>query len=139
MAVPIVLDNSVVMSWCFRDEASDYGGCVLALLPRTSALVPSIWPYEVANVLQVSERRKRLSKRDSARFLSLLARLPISIDQRLDVDVTARLLALARDTGLSSYDAAYLDLAVRTRSPLATLDNKLASAARRVGVDILSV
>ena len=132
-----VVDNSVVMSWCFKDETDNYGDAILEKLTAGVASVPSIWPLEVVNVLVVAERQKRLSESDSIRFLTLLSQLPIIVEYE-HPEMMKDLLALARSNNLSSYDASYLDLAIRKGIPLATLDNKLIDAARRIGVPILA-
>ncbi len=69
MSESFVMDNSVVMSWCFKDEISQYADAVLDRLQDSTALVPSIWPLEVVNVLLVAERKKRLREADSVRFI----------------------------------------------------------------------
>jgi len=132
-----VLDNSVVMSWCFRDADGGYADAVLERLAAAEALVPAIWPLEVANVLVAAERRGRLTEADSAHFLRLLSDLPISVHQEAPGRVTGEILALARETGLSSYDASYLDLAMREGIPLATRDEALGKAARRLKVPLV--
>jgi predicted nucleic acid-binding protein len=138
MVEQFVVDNSVVMSWCFKDETNNYADTVLDRLTESFAVVPSIWPLEVVNVLLVAERKKRLSESDSIRFLILLSQLPIVVEyERIDI-LMKELLALARANSLSSYDASYLDLAMRKGLPIATLDNKLINAARRIEVPILS-
>jgi predicted nucleic acid-binding protein len=136
MANLLVLDNSVIMAWCFRDVGEDYADIVLDSLVKHEALVPGIWPLEVANVLVAAERRGRLSETDSIRFLALLADLPLRVIQESPNRVTGEILALARETGLSSYDASYLDLAMREGVPLATLDQGLRKAAAKVGVEL---
>jgi len=73
MSNTFVVDNSVVMSWCFKDEANKYTDAVLDSMAESYAIVPSIWPLEVVNALLVSERRRRLSEADSTRFLTLLS------------------------------------------------------------------
>lgn len=138
MAECMVLDNSVIMAWCFRDVGDGYADAVLGSLAESEALVPGIWPLEVANVLVAAERRRRLTETDSARFLALLADLPIRVIQEPPQRVTGEILALARETGLSSYDASYLDLAMREGAPLATLDDGLRKAAGRVGVQLFT-
>ena len=138
MVEHFVVDNSVVMSWCFRDETNRYADSVLDKLTDASAVVPSIWPLEVVNVLLVAERQKRLSESDSARFLTLLSQLPIVVEYERPEMMMKELLALARVNDLSSYDASYLDLAMRKGIPIATLDNKLIKAARRIAVPILA-
>ena len=132
----MVIDNSVVMAWCFDDEANAFADTVLDRLGQTTALVPSLWPYEVINVLLVAERNKRLMHADSLRFVSLLNQLPIIIDHDPPEKRMNDLLAIGMSTGLSSYDAAYLHLAIRHDCPLATLDKKLTEAAKAVNVTL---
>lgn len=122
------------MAWCFEDEADRYTEHVLDELGRGRAVVPSLWPYEVVNVLLVAERRRRLRSDDSARFLALLARLPIEVDQPIALEHVPTLIAVAREHRLSAYDAAYLDLALRERLPLATRDTALGAGARAAGI-----
>ena len=136
MAEHFVVDNSVVMSWCFKDETNNYADIILHRLTEAVAVVPSIWPLEVVNVLIVAERQKRLSESDSIRFLTLLSQLPIIVEYERP-EMMKELLALARSNNLSSYDASYLDLAMRKGVSIATLDNKLIEAARRIDVPIL--
>ncbi len=132
-----VVDNSVVMSWCFEDEADRYADSVLDRLSGATALVPSIWPLEVVNILLVAERRKRLNASDSVRFISLLLQLPIVVEHGRAEQTMRDLIALGRAHNLSSYDASYLDLAMRKGVPIATLDGKLMEAAKAVDVKIL--
>jgi len=132
-----VMDNSVVMSWCFKDETNNYADQVLDRLTGATAVVPSIWPLEVVNVLLAAERQKRLSESDSIRFLTLLSQLPIVVEHERP-ETMQELLALGRTNNLSSYDASYLNLAMKKGLPLATLDNKLIQAAARVNVSLLS-
>lgn len=134
MTAELVIDNSVVMSWCFADEDNSYADQVLTALETLTAAVPAIWPLEVANVLLVAERRKRLGKADSIHFLELLHELPIEVIQESPQRMTGEIMALAREQQLSSYDASYLDLAMRKGLPLATLDAGLRNAAEQCGV-----
>lgn len=129
-----VLDNSIVMSWCFEDEYSEYGGAVLDSLDEGEAVVPAIWPLEVANVLLVAERRGRLAKADSSRFLALLAELSIVVEQERPERMLKEIMALARDQNLSAYEASYLDLAMRLGLPIASQDTSLLKAAKKCGV-----
>lgn len=132
-----VIDNSVVMSWCFQDETNKYADDVLGFLEEGIAYVPAIWPLEVSNVLLVAERRKRLSQADSSRFISLLNELPIIVDQESPERMLSEILALAREYKLSSYDASYLDLAMRKGLPVATTDINIIAAAKRSSVPII--
>jgi len=96
------------------------------------ALVPAIGSLEFCNVLLVAERRRRLKKGDSTRILELVRKLPIRGDPESSRRVFDDVLPLARDHGLSAYDASYLDLAMRSGLPLATQDRSLIRAARKV-------
>lgn len=129
-----VLDNSIVMAWSFADEVSDYADAVLDRLTVVSTVVPMLWPLEVANALLMGERRERSTEAETIRWISILNRLPIAIDDETTTRAWTDTLALARGHKLSVYDAAYLELAVRRRLPLATLDKPLKSAAVAVGV-----
>lgn len=133
-----VLDASVTLAWCFENEATPYTEAVLERLGDTEALVPAIWPLEVANVLLVGERRKRLTEADTAHFVELLATLPITVEEEGLTEALGPVLALAREQGLSANDASYLELAARRGLSLATQDRRLSLAATRVGVPLVS-
>ncbi len=130
-----VVDASVTMAWCFEDEATPATEAVLDRLRSERALVPAIWPLEVANVLLVAQRRGRVSEAQIGRFERLLTQLPIDVDET-STDI-ASLVALGRTHQLSSYDASYLLLAERAGLPLATLDDRLTQAAARAGVPLM--
>jgi predicted nucleic acid-binding protein len=134
-----VLDCSVAISWCFEDEVDVLSGAALEALRTSDALVPSLWPLEVANVLAVSERRQRLKPADSQRFLSLLAMLSITVDDEAPRRAFSDVLEIARTWRLSAYDAAYLELSLRTMSPLCTFDAALRESARAAGVPALDL
>lgn len=132
-----VVDNSVVMAWCFEDEAGTYTEGVLDQLRETQALVPVIWPLEVANVLLIAERRDRLSEAQAAHFAQLLQTLPILVEEADVARVLGPVLAVGRAHRLSAYEAAYLELAARHGLPLATQDARLRKAASNAGVAVL--
>lgn len=131
MSTRFVVDNSVVMSWCFEDEGNSYAEAVLESLESGEAFVPAIWPLEVGNVLLAAERKKRLSQAAVVRFLMLLGGLPISVEQETPERMLKEIVSLARQHRLSTYDASYLDLAMRLDLPLATLDASLTKAAKK--------
>lgn len=136
MAPRFVLDNSVVMAWCFEDAVNGYTDGVLDSLDAGEALVPSVWPLEVGNVLLVAERKSRLGKADSVRFLRLVSSLRIMVEQESPERMLKEIVALARGQHLSTYDASYLDLAMRAGLPFATQDASLRSAAKKCGVPL---
>ena len=133
-AMGFVLDNSIVMAWSFADETSVYADAVLNRLTAVRTIVPMLWPLEVANALLMGERRKRSTEAETIRWIGILNRLPIDIDDETNARAWNDTLALARGHKLSVYDAAYLELGIRLRLPLATLDEPLKSAAITVGV-----
>jgi len=137
MAKSFVVDNSIVMSWCFVDEVNSYADSILDRLSGATAYVPSVWPLEVVNVLLVAERKKCISEADSVRFISLLSQLPIFVQHESPKKMLKDLLGLARAHALSSYDVSYLDLAMTKGLPLATLDKRLRKAAFSVNVRVL--
>ena len=133
-----VLDASVALAWCFHDEATAASAALLdRLASDETAEVPAIWALEVANILVMAEKRKRLDAAAVALFVALLETLDLRADDAPAGRAFGEILALARREGLSSYDAAYLDLAMRRGLPLATRDKALVQAARRAGVAVI--
>ena len=133
----LVLDASVALTWCFKNEATAAADRVLGRLAAEAASVPAIWHLEIANVLALSERRGRITPAGSAEFIALLETLEIVIDEETPSRVFGRVLDLAREERLTTYDAAYLELAMRLGVPLASKDADLCDAAERLGVSVL--
>lgn len=129
-----VLDGSVTLAWYFKDEANPYADAIAARFPRGQAVVPAIWPLEVANAVLMGERRKRSTEVQAAKWLGYLGSLPIAVDDESATRAWSEVLSLARVHHLSAYDASYLELALRRGLPLATLDDKLKAAALAVGI-----
>jgi predicted nucleic acid-binding protein len=102
------------------------------------ALVPSIWPLEIANALLVAEKRKRIALAQVTALLRRISGLPISVMPIEAKQAFEQILPVARQQGLSEYDAAYLELALRQGLPLATLDRELRRSAQATGVVLLS-
>jgi predicted nucleic acid-binding protein len=138
MGEHLIVDNSVVMSWCFKDESNQYADAILDSLDESTAVVPPIWLLEVVNVLLVAEHRKCLSKADRVRFITLLTQLPITVEEEQPERMMKEILPLAHGRRLSSYDASYLDLAMRKGLPIATLDKGVRAAAKRTKVPIFA-
>jgi predicted nucleic acid-binding protein len=134
MRARFVVDNSIVMAWCFEDEGNGYAETVLESLASAEAFVPAIWPLEGGNVLLVAERKRRLSQASVVRFLELVGGLPITVEQETPERMLKEIVSLAREQGLSTYDASYLDLAMRLDLPLATQDTSLSKAAKKCKV-----
>jgi len=131
----IVLDASVTLSWCFPDEQTPSAMGVLDLLKAgDQALVPAFWCSEVLNSLLVGERRGRITANQTQSFLEDLLALRPTLDHASLERVFQDNQALCRQYGLASYDALYVELAKRSRSPLATLDKSQREAALAVGV-----
>lgn len=124
--MPYVLDASVAAAWFFPDEDDAIADEAIARLASDVALVPTLFWFEIRNLLVVGERRGRIVPADSALFLTRLDALPIEADQ---TPMSGDALSLARSHGLSVYDAAYLELARRRAIALATLDRRLSTAA----------
>jgi predicted nucleic acid-binding protein len=133
-----VLDCSVTMAWCFEDEFDEYAAAVLRALITGSAVVPPLWGLEIANVLLVAERRRRITPDASARFLELLHDLPVTVAEPDTPGDLGELLRLGRAHRLSAYDAGYLLVARRERLALATRDASLRAAARSAGIGIFA-
>jgi predicted nucleic acid-binding protein len=135
-----VLDASVTLAWCFPDEHTTYAEVSLDLLANgAEAMAPAIWPFEVANALLVGEKRKRVTVAQVTSILMRIADLPISVEPVQVGHAFQQVLALARQTDLTEYDAAYLELALRLGLPLATLDARLRKASKDAGIALLRI
>jgi predicted nucleic acid-binding protein len=132
--MPFVVDASVAACWLLPDETDHRADAAFARFPNDSALVPSLWWFEMRNILLSSERRGRLNPSTTVQFLSLLNNMPIQIDR--NPDETA-MMTLARRHKLTAYDASYLELAAREGLPLATLDSALMRAAKAESVEVI--
>ena len=131
-----VLDTSVTMAWLFEDEATRTTEAILDRLKDEEALVPTLWTYEVGNVLLMAERRNRITEAQGRRFTQLLESLPIHISDSHLKSFWNNAVVVAREHSLSVYDGTYLDLAMREGIPLATRDKALRKAARKLGIVI---
>jgi predicted nucleic acid-binding protein len=131
-----VLDNSVVCGWLLESQASDYADAMAERLQSEVAWAPALLRLEYANVLRTACKRRQMTARQAQEAIAVLAELPIEIDaQPPDAGM---LLALALRYELTSYDAAYLELALRRQIPVATCDDALAEAARLAGVGVVA-
>lgn len=134
-----VLDNSVAMRWHLESEKhvdQEYAEAVLLSLADTDAVVPNLWHLEATNVLLGAENRGDTTLGEIERFIAQLENLPLHIDPLTARQSFTRTMSLARAYKLSSYDAAYLELAIREGLPLATLDKDLIKAARKADIEI---
>jgi predicted nucleic acid-binding protein len=134
----LVIDSSAALSWCFEDEATPEFDLLFERVRDEGAVVPGLWHLEVANVLLQAEKRGRISPGDLAMRLELIAELPIATDTETATRAWREILALARTEGLTTYDAAYLELAMRRALPLQTKDGALIGAAERCRVTVSS-
>ena len=132
----IVIDAFVALARCFPDEASECPDGVLVALEGRAILVPVLWSVEMTNAVLMAERRKRVKQPKIRRFVELLDAQTVIMDSQSVTESVSNILPIAREYGLSVYDAAYLDVAVRHAVPLATLDSALQKAARKAGIEI---
>lgn len=122
--MPVALDASVTLSWCFPDENSHHGDAVLEAVRSHGAFVPPIWHYEVRNILVIGVNRGRIEGDDLFVFLDDLMNLPIETKP----SCFETCINLARKHNLSVYDAAYLELALTKSLKLESLDKALVKA-----------
>jgi predicted nucleic acid-binding protein len=125
--VSIVLDASVAVEW-FLPSPNKIAVIALDKVVADGAIVPALWRWEVQDVLRRLELAGRLTQ--SVDFIrSELRELPITVDDGL-TSLFGDEAAVAARYNLTLYDAAYLELALRLRAPLATNDKALVAAAK---------
>lgn len=132
-----ILDASIALSWCFIDESTPQTMALLERLEKETAKVPVIWPLEISNILLSAQRRKRISYADMIQYLEMFNIINIQIDLETVERSFHEITSLAYSEHLTAYDAAYLELAIRTGLPLATKDQQLQKASRQLGVQLL--
>lgn len=133
--MPFVIDNSVVSGWYLDNQATPYTQAIAERLQDDRVFAPALWELELTNVLQTSCLRQRLTAQRAQEILGHLSALPIEVDR--EAVPPRELLALALRFGLGSYDAAYLELALRRQLPIATQDAELRAAAVAAGVGVI--
>ncbi len=129
-----VLDASITMAWCFEDERTTYTEAVLQSLSEESCIVPQLWASEVANILQIGMKRKRITESEVINFCTMLSNLPILIDysQHKILDLFEK----CKTSDLTAYDTQYFYLAHDNQIPIATLDKKIKEAAQKLKIPL---
>jgi predicted nucleic acid-binding protein len=137
--VSFVLDASIALTWCFPDEEAQKAEEISERIAGgETVVVLAFWRHEILNALLVGEKRKRLTPELTSAFIDDLNRLPIKVDLRTTPeDVSKETQSLCRKHGLTAYDAAYLEIAVRQGYALATADEDLRRAAVAESVQLL--
>jgi predicted nucleic acid-binding protein len=135
--VSLVIDSSMTLAWYFEDEKTAASTAVLNRVAETGAVVPALWHLEVLNGLQVALRRGRITVAYRDASLDDLRSFVIAIDPGTNRQAWSATLRLCDQFGLTSYDAAYLELAQRRQLPLATLDGELIRAAQAENVQLV--
>jgi predicted nucleic acid-binding protein len=137
MTSDYVVDASVAMAWCFLDEATTATRTLYQELSKVTLTVPGWWYIELTNVLYLAEKKGRIPADRVAEFTLFVNGLQLEVDDLAPARAFSDLLPLCRLHGLTSYDAMYLELAHRRNLPLATLDELLRKAAKKIGVKLL--
>ena len=134
-----VLDASVALAWVVDRNPNLYAALVQQRVQAGErAIVPALWQLEVTSVLAAVQRRGVLSAAEVEEGLRYFEGFLAAQAEIISAFPGMReILRLARELGLTSYDALYVDLARREGLPLATLDKGLRAAATKAGVALL--
>lgn len=132
-----VLDSSAALAWVLKGERTARTEALLNQAGEHGATVTSLWPIEVANVLLTYERKSIITAAERASAMNVYAKLPITVDDQTGTRAWGSAYDLALAHKLTVYDAGYLELALRSGLPLATLDSALVRAATKLGVPVL--
>lgn len=139
MTASFVLDASLTFAWCFKDEETPASKQLLYRMSHESAVVPTLWYFEVANGLLVGERKGRITRQGAIEFMALLNGFDIELDEQGAERAFAYVFGAAHANSLTAYDAVYYDLAVRRRLPLASRDDDLRDAVVAAGLPVLGI
>ena len=133
----LVIDASLASAWCFPDERTGYtNGVLQAVSSSMEGIAPRLWAHEVRNSVLMGMRRGRIGEADAKEFLGSLSDLNIRLSDPVSYDDVFK---LAERHSLTFYDAAYLDVAIRERSQLASLDAAMCKAAVKAGIPLFEV
>jgi len=130
-----ILDCSVYISWCLREETIKESSKVLKSIIKNEIIVPSLWAYEVTNVLTISVRRYKLTVAETHSLINDIKLLPIEFDTPTIEDIS-NIFNIANEQKLSAYDAAYIELALRTNTPIASFDKEVVKVSEKLGIKI---
>ena len=130
----VVLDASAAVAWMYGEEPAEKGMELYSEVKLSGAVVPQIWKVEIANVLLTGLRKGRHDLPLVQEYIATFSKLRIVTDTYTGSHAWGSTLLLAARHKLTSYDAAYLELAARLRVPLATFDKALVRAAEIEGV-----
>jgi predicted nucleic acid-binding protein len=133
----VIADISVVLRWLFEEDQTAEALKILPLIQKQGLLVPPLWWCELENGILMGERRARKSPTEMSAFVKLVRSLPIQTDDIARHRVSDTIIALGRQRGLTAYDAAYVELAIRSGSALATFDEAIRRCAPGLGIKIL--
>jgi predicted nucleic acid-binding protein len=130
-----VIDASAAAPLLFADEADRLSSDGRALVMSAALAAPRHWPFETANMILLAQRRGRIDDAEKATCLAILRKLQVKLDEESEARAWSSSLELAQTDGLTVYDSAYLELALRIGYGLLTFDADLAVAARSRGVE----
>lgn len=134
---PIVVDASIAAALLIPDEWTARVPEVAQELIDSPLHAPLHWPIELASVMVTAERRKRVTAGERRLYLVKAAEFEMLLDIPL-IDPSTVISDLAIATGLSAYDAAYLELTERLGARLATNDASLAKIAVKRGSAVIT-
>ena len=137
MSDAFVVDASVGLAWVHPSQASAESDKLLEEVEAGAAIiVPSLWFLEVANGLLAGQRRKFIAAAERKTALEKLSGLNLTVDEETSQAAFRKTSELAERHGLSVYDAAYLEAALRRKLPLGSRDGPLRAAAKKCGVKV---
>jgi predicted nucleic acid-binding protein len=131
------VDATFAATWCFDDEATSESDACFRQAAAQGIIIPTLWIYEVANLVWAAERRKRISLNEAEDWLRVLSVLVIEEDQPMKAHVWTQVFEIARQFSLTVYDATYVELAQRRNVPLATRDKAMIAAAQALKIKVI--
>lgn len=134
----LIVDVSIALAWNVAQQSTTLTTEAAAYVTEHGALVPFHFHLELTNALLVLERRRRLSRADVDHAIENIRMLDVEIDDGPGARIDETVFPLARRYQLSTYDAAYLELALRTELHLATRDGALAAASKKSGAHLFA-
>lgn len=125
------------MSWCLNEETVKTSSNILKSIIKNEIIVPGLWAYEVANTLTISVRRNKLTVAETHSLINDIQLLPIEYDKPTTENIS-NIFNVASEHKLSAYDAAYIELALRTNLQIASFDKEVIKVSKKLGIKIFN-
>ena len=126
-----------MIAWLLGDPSVARGTQLDVGLRDEPVIVPSHWPIEISNVLRTHLKAGRLSIPDFHLVMERIDLVTIRVEPSIELDEIGALALFAVANELTTYDAAYVQLAARHELKLVTIDRAMRISVAKLNIPLL--